>query len=218
MARRYDHVIFDLDGTLADTARDLTAAANHIRRQSNMADLSVPEVCEYVGDGARCLVERVLPGLAAADIERALESFLLYYERHLLDCTRLYPGVDELLGRLTAAGVTCSVLSNKPVAFCRALLQGLGVLDRFGAVIGGDSLAARKPDPGGVEHLRAISGTARERMLLVGDSEIDARTAAAAGIAFCPVTWGFIADAGRPRARSGGIAAPPQLLTVVGLA
>jgi phosphoglycolate phosphatase len=215
--RRYDHVVFDLDGTLADTARDLSAAANHVRRQSGLADLPVEQVRDYIGEGARRLLERVLPGFATDDVDRAFESFLRYYEGHLLDCTRLYPGVDELLVRLTGAGVTCSVVSNKPVAFCRALLTGLGVLDRFAAVIGGDSLTARKPDPCGIEHVRAMTGTARERMLLVGDSDIDAKTAIAAGVAFCAVTWGFGAAKFRPLAAPIVIDEPVQLLERVGV-
>jgi phosphoglycolate phosphatase-like HAD superfamily hydrolase len=87
------------------------------------------------------------------------------------------------------------VLTNKPAAMTRAILGGLGLCERFVAVVGGDSLPVRKPDPAGLEHVRSLTGTARERMLLVGDSTIDVRTARAGSIAFCGVAWGFTPDA-----------------------
>src|SRR5213593_3854621 len=99
------------------------------------------------------------------------------------------------LAALAARGVPCSVLTNKPEAMSRAILTGLGLAARFVAILGGDSLPVRKPDPAGLAQLRALTATARERMLLVGDSGVDVRTARAGGVAFCGVAWGLTPEA-----------------------
>jgi phosphoglycolate phosphatase len=138
-----------------------------------------------------------------------------YYADHLLDHTRPYPGIEEALAALAARGVALSVLTNKPEAMSRAILHGLGLAARFVDVIGGDSLPVRKPDPAGLERLRAATGTARERMLLVGDSAIDVRTARAGRVAVCGVAWGLAPadlDAASP---DWLIAQPAELLAIV---
>ncbi len=114
-----------------------------------------------------------------------------YYNAHLLDQTRPYPGMEMLLTSARARGVSLSVLTNKPEQPTRAILSGLGLLDHFQVIIGGDTLPKRKPDPQGVFVLQQAVGCARSEMLLVGDSEIDMRTGRAANIATCGVTWGF---------------------------
>lgn len=149
----------------------------------------------YVGDGARALVERALGEVESATREEAVAAFLAYYRLHLLDATRPYPGIVEALHALARQGVTLSVLTNKPIAFSDAILEGLGLRSRFAVVLGGDSLPVRKPDPAGVDALCARTGIPRSRMLLVGDSRIDAETARNAGIGFCGVAWGIVPDA-----------------------
>jgi len=215
MALRYDHVVFDLDGTLIDSRLDLAAAVNHVRRGLGMSELSVENVCEYVGEGARVLVQRSLGIADSARIEPALQTFLEYYGEHLLDHTRPYAGVVDVLDALARAGVTLSVLTNKPEDKSRAILEGLGLLDRFIAVVGGDSVPSRKPDPAGIECLRARTATPPERLLLVGDSDVDMRTAAAAGVAFCGVAWGFKPEKLRSSAPPLWIAKPAELLDLV---
>src|SRR5207244_7682282 len=112
-------------------------------------------------------------------------------------------------------GVACSVLTNKPEAMSRAILTGLGLAARFVAILGGDSLPARKPDPAGLEQLRALTATARERMLLVGDSGIDLRTARAGGVAVCGVAWGLAPEALAAGAPGRIIAQPAQTPALV---
>src|SRR5436190_13550418 len=186
----YEHVVFDLDGTLIDSRADLAAAVNHVLRTLGVPEIAATTLTGYVGEGARVLIERAL-GPAHQDVAaRALEPFMARYGAHLLDATRPYAGIPEALAVLAGRGVALSVLTNKPVAMSRAILEGLGLASHFTAVLGGDSLAVKKPDPAGIEHLRRITRTPSERMLLVGDSTIDVRTARAGNIAFCGVSWG----------------------------
>ncbi|OFV87175.1 MAG: phosphoglycolate phosphatase [Acidobacteria bacterium RBG_16_68_9] len=210
-----DHVVFDLDGTLVDSRADLAAAVNHMLHVLGLAPLTTDQVTRYVGEGARKLVERALGAEDAHQVDEALPLFREFYRAHLLDRTRLYPGVAELLAILSESRLALSVLSNKPVAMSRAILDGLQVSPVFRAILGGDSLTARKPDPAGVEYIRALTNTSRDRMLLVGDSMIDVRTARAAGVAFCGVAWGFAPDDLRTAQVEPIIDHPGELLDLV---
>jgi phosphoglycolate phosphatase len=189
--RVYDHVVFDLDGTLADTRNDLVDAVNHVLRTLRLPVLPSETICQYIGEGARLLVKRALGSEHEDRIEEALALFLPYYAAHLLDRTTAYPGVAEVVSALHDRGVTLSLLSNKPEKMSRAILDGLGILPAFILVLGADSVPRRKPDPSGIKCLLDQTGTPRERMLLVGDSKIDLETARAARIAFCGVAWGI---------------------------
>jgi phosphoglycolate phosphatase len=189
--RAYDHVVFDLDGTLADTRDDLADAVNHVLRTLRLPVLPSETICQYIGEGARVLVARALGSEQQNRIEEALALFLPYYAAHLLERTTAYPGVPQVVFTLHERGVTLSLLSNKPEKMSRSILDGLGILPAFSIVLGADSLPARKPDPCGIERLLGQTGTPRERMLLVGDSTIDLETARAAQIAFCGVAWGI---------------------------
>jgi phosphoglycolate phosphatase len=211
----YDHVAFDLDGTLVDSRADLAAAVNHVLATLGLPSEAPETLYGYVGDGARALVARALGPEQAGRIDEGVATFMSYYGTHLLDATRPYPGVVDALGALAARGVVLSVLTNKPAGMSRAILDGLGLSARFLEVVGGDSLPVRKPDPGGVEHLRARAGTRRERMLLVGDSGIDVRTARAARIAFCGVAWGLSPAALAAAAPERIVAHPAELVAVV---
>ncbi len=211
----YDHVAFDLDGTLVDSRADLTAAVNHVLRGLALAELPPATLYRYVGDGVRVLVERALGPEHQDRLEAGVEAFMAYYAAHLLDATRPYPGVEEALAALAARGAACSVLTNKPEAMSRAILDGLGLAARFVAIVGGDSLPVRKPDPAGLERLRALTATARERMLLVGDSDIDLRTARAGGVAFCGVAWGLAPEALEAARPERIIAHPRELVALV---
>jgi phosphoglycolate phosphatase len=188
------HVIFDLDGTLLDSRADLAAAVNHARHALGLAPLDPVTIHRYVGDGARALVERALGPTRRALWKEAIDRFLVYYDAHLLDRSCLYPGMRELLAALAAAGVSASVLTNKPEGFSRRILAGLGVAETFVDVIGGDTLPVRKPDPAGVAHLLARARVSAPRALVVGDSSVDVATARAAQVAFCGVSWGFNPD------------------------
>jgi phosphoglycolate phosphatase len=211
----YEHVVLDLDGTLIDSRADLAQAVNHVRRMFRLPELSLGTVTGYIGEGARRLVQRALGLEHENRLEDGLKLFIEYYSAHLLDHTRLYPGIAATLRELAQRGVVLSVLSNKPEAMSRAILDGLGALSVFRAVLGGDSLSDRKPDPTGLEHLRNLTGTPLESMLVVGDSLIDLRTARAAGIDFCGVAWGFGVEGLRAAGAQQIIDEPAELLTIV---
>lgn len=187
-----DLLIFDLDGTLVDSRLDLANAVNAVRQHLGMTVLSNERVYSYVGNGAAVLVRRALGEQAtAAELEKALAFFMEYYGAHLLDYTTLYPGVRESLDRFREAGKRMAVLTNKPTAMSREILEGLGVGDRFFRIFGGDSFEQKKPHPIGVEALMQEAGIDRAGTIMVGDSSVDVATARNAGIACCGVTYGF---------------------------
>jgi len=201
-------VIFDLDGTLVDSLEDLYLAVDHALREHGLPPRSREEVLSYIGEGAARLVGRAV---APADhlLEPVLASWRAHYEGHLLDHTRLYPGMASVLASAT---VPMAVHTNKPGAMARRILDGLGVRSRFLRVVGGDD-APRKPDPTGVLSLMQEAGAAAAEAVLVGDSGVDLATAAAAGIRFLPVSWGFVpaGDLARLGAR-GFLQDPADLL------
>jgi phosphoglycolate phosphatase len=179
--------VFDLDGTLVDSREDLFRAVEHALSELGLPPRTREEVVSYVGDGAVALVSR-----AIAPREHLLESALAlwreHYSRHLLDHTRLYPGIAAVVG---SARIPLAVHTNKPGPMARRILDGLGVLGRFSVVVGGDE-AARKPDPSGLLGICARLGVAPGDAVLVGDSVVDHTTAVAAGVRFVPVSWGFV--------------------------
>lgn len=185
-------VIFDLDGTLIDSKLDLVHSVNASRANMGLGPISEELVSSYVGNGAPVLMRRALgPEASEAEVARGLEYFLSYYRAHMLDNTRLYPGVREALDRLLASGAKMAVLTNKPVRFSRSLVEGLGLSGHFFQIYGGNSFEQKKPDPIGIETLRSESGAARESTVMVGDSAVDVRTARNAGVVSCGVLYGF---------------------------
>jgi phosphoglycolate phosphatase len=185
-------VVFDLDGTLVDSSRDLTAAVNAALRRVAPGAPPLPDdqVRSFIGNGAGKLIERSLlaSGLAlpTADV---LPLFLEEYRGRLLETTRLYPGVEAALQAL--APRTLAVLTNKPGDLSRAILEGLGVASRFAAVYGAGDVPERKPDPSGLLRILAEAGAAPSEGVMVGDSDTDVLTGRAAGVLTVGVRYGF---------------------------
>lgn len=186
-----DLLIFDLDGTLLDSKRDLADSVNATRAFMGLPPLPLQVVSTYVGNGAPMLVRRALPDASEAQLRTALEHFLDYYREHMLDSTTLYPGVREALDRLHSAHIPLAVLTNKPVRFSVQLMEGMGLDLHFFRIYGGNSFEEKKPHPMGIDVLVAESGAARERTIMVGDSSVDILTARNARVKSCGVTWGF---------------------------
>ena len=187
-------VVFDLDGTLVDTAPDLCAALNHALRELGRPPVPAADVRHMVGHGARKLLER---GLAASGdvspalVEAGVAPFLGYYADHIADGSRPYPGVEVALDTLALAGCRLAICTNKPVALSRALVSALGWDGRFVANLGFDSVAAPKPDPGHLLAAIVAAGGQRETAAFVGDSITDTTTARAAGVPVIAVSFGF---------------------------
>lgn len=177
-------IVFDLDGTLIDSRRDLVDAVNATLRQFNLPQQHDERIASYIGNGAAKLVERALaadgadPSLAPA----ALAAFLDYYREHKLDNTLPYPGVLEQLHILRETMNTpMAVLTNKPVRASEQICEGLGLSPFFFRIYGGNSFETKKPDPEGLLALMAEAGATAEQALMIGDSDVDIRTARAAG-------------------------------------
>jgi len=182
--------LFDLDGTLIDSVPDIAASVNLALRRMQLGSLDTARVAEFVGDGVRKLIERSLRELLRTEPEetRVIEAVELYqqeYSIHLLDSTRLYPGVAEALARLRWARM--AVVSNKPEGFSRRILEALGVGACFCIVIGGDSIPERKPDPAPLHEAMRRCGAAAAEAVMVGDSVVDVRAGRAAGIFTCGI-------------------------------
>jgi len=188
----FDVVAFDLDGTLADTAPDLAEALNHALAALGRPLIAPASVRNLIGHGGRALLRR---GLAASGeapealVEQGYPILLEHYAAHICDGTMPFPGIEEALDAVERAGAALAVCTNKPERLTMKLLAELGWDDRFAAVVGGDTLPVRKPDPAPL--LEAIARSGGGRAVLVGDSIIDSDTARAAGVPFVAVSFGF---------------------------
>ena len=184
-------IVFDLDGTLIDSRRDLADAANALIVERGGSPLPVDAIAGMVGEGAALLVRRALKAAGTSlDVERDLARFLELYDERLLVHTRLYDGTRDALETLSAR-VPLAILTNKPQRPTERILEGLAIAQFFKWVIGGDTPHPRKPDPAGLASLIAAAGATAADTLMVGDSAIDLKTARAAGVALCLVRYGF---------------------------
>jgi phosphoglycolate phosphatase len=190
---QFDLFVFDLDGTLVDSVRDIAASVNHALGRLGQAPLALERVRQCVGRGARVLIERVLGEEAGPeDVERGLEAFLEHYKDQCVVDTTLYPGVAEALEGLEDKAL--AVLTNKPLEHSVKILDSLEIRARFRIVLGGDSLPTKKPEPDGLVSLVEELGYRPARTLLVGDTTTDGLTARAAGVPVALVPYGFEKD------------------------
>lgn len=185
-------VVFDLDGTLIDSAPDIHASANRLMVEQGFAPFEPAETRAFIGQGvphfiACCLRARGAAGRPALQAH-LVEAFLAGYES-AVTLTTVYPGVAEALARLAATQVRLGICTNKPEAPARAVLAHLGLTRHFDVVIGGDSTTQRKPDP--MPLRAAVAGIGAGDVVYVGDSEVDAETAARAGLPFALFTEGY---------------------------
>ena len=188
-------VVWDLDGTLVDSATDIATSLNRLLGENELAALDDALIKNMIGEGVAVLIRR---GFEAHGItpdgkrlESLVERFLVIYSEVATASTRLFPGAREALQSLSDAGLRQAICTNKPEAITRQVLAGLGIADCFDVVIGGDTLPRNKPDP--LPLLTALEGldVAPERSLMVGDSAIDVQTAHAAGVSIAFVTFGY---------------------------
>lgn len=183
--------VFDLDGTLIDSQRDLADFANALIVERGGRPLPLAAVTGMIGEGAKLLVTRALTAAGLEpEIDTALPRFLEIYDERLLVHTRLYPGTEDALAAI-AEQAALALLTNKPQRHTERILDELKIAAFFRDVVGGDTPFGRKPDPTGLHHVMAQAGAAPHDTLFFGDSAIDLRTARAGGTPICLVRYGF---------------------------
>lgn len=188
-------IAFDLDGTLVDTAPDLLAALNFVLGEEGLEPIEEAQVRNLVGAGARVMIERGLafhrvPSIAS-DVDRMFEDFLRFYEKHIADHSRPFPGCAETLDALAAQGARLIVVTNKIERYAVQLLETLALARYFSVIAGPDTFGVRKPDPGHL--LRAVerAGGDAAHTVMVGDSITDVNTARAARVPAIAVSFGY---------------------------
>ncbi len=212
-------VVWDLDGTLVDSAADIASSLNRLLAEQDLPALDDDRIRDMIGEGVPMLIRR---GLAAHDVtpdERLLgalvKRFMEIYSDAATASTRLFPGAREVLGTLSEAGVTQAICTNKPEAITRQVLAGLGIADHFDVVIGGDTLPRNKPDPLPLRTtLQRLDVTAGET-LMVGDSAIDVMMAHATGVDVTFVTFGYGPEPAEPHRADYRIDSLAELPAVV---
>jgi phosphoglycolate phosphatase len=186
-------VIFDLDGTLVDTAPDLMGAANHVLRLMNRRAITMPEVRAFVGHGARKLIARSAAATGEPLDDKSLDyyhaEFLRHYERNIATASQPFPGAVALLERLASRGTQLGICTNKLEGLSLSLLDALGLTRYFGAIVGPDTIQIGKPDPAPYKETLRLLGA--DRSIMIGDSETDVLTARAAGAPIIAVTFGY---------------------------
>jgi phosphoglycolate phosphatase len=188
-------IVYDLDGTLADTAEDLVATLNYLLGREGLAPLPVESAGSLLGAGARVLIKR---GFAASgrsldpqEAEALFADYLTYYNAHIVVRTRLYPGVEKVLAAFARAGWRQAVCTNKIEVSAKLLIAKLGIAERFAFICGQDTFGVAKPDAKPLLMTIAASGGASERAIMVGDSGTDIKTARAAGVPVIAVDFGY---------------------------
>ncbi len=184
-------LVFDLDGTLIDSRRDLCTGINLMRRHYGLPALPEATVTQFIGDGIRQLVRRSLRDAPELDLDEAVQINSACYRAHLHDATTLYPGVAEGLARLARAGGTLALISNKPRVSCRDLLRHFALDAFFASVMGGDSVANLKPHPEALQCTMQALRFAPADTWMIGDSANDLACARQAGAQNVFVTYGI---------------------------
>ncbi len=184
--------MFDLDGTLVDTAPDLSNALNDVLTRRGHQPVSPETIRACVGHGARVMIEEALHRAGAEDdVDRMLDEFLVHYEANIAAESRPFPGAVATLEGFSAQGAILAVCTNKRESLSRRLLQELGIEGYFAAIAGRDTFAVSKPDPGHLTGTIALAGGDPSHAVMIGDSEVDVCTAKAAGIPIILVSFGY---------------------------
>lgn len=199
LAAKQPTIVFDLDGTLVDSAPDLVASLNIILAQEGLRALPLERARKFVGRGGRVLIRLGLEAQGAsvsdARLEEMFSAYLAEYEKHLSDATLPYPGVEAALERLVAAGHTLAVCTNKYEKPARMLLRDLALTDKFAAIVGADTFEVSKPTGAVLRLIAERTGGDAARMIMVGDTATDIDTARNAGVPVVCVDFGYSPEA-----------------------
>ncbi|QKT04773.1 phosphoglycolate phosphatase [Ectothiorhodospiraceae bacterium 2226] len=212
-------VLFDLDGTLADTAPDLAYALNAVREEQGEAPLPFEAIRPVVSHGARALIELGF-GLAptAAGFEALRQRLLTIYQDNIARHTRLFPGMESVLDTLEARGIPWGVVTNKPARLTDPLMDALGLTPRAACIVSGDTVAHSKPHPAPLLHACACSGLAPGACVYVGDAQRDVEAGQAAGMRTLVALFGYLGPHDQPQAwgADGLVAEPRDILAWLG--
>ena len=189
VVRKNSLIVYDFDGTLVDTLFDIADAVNLSLNELGLRTLSRATIRKYVGKGVERLMAQSIDGTGYTDLPRAVELFRRHYSENLMNHTRFYPSGREILDHFRDKKQ--AICSNKPEDFVRRILESLKSLDYFDAILGGDSVESKKPDPEGLLHLLDRFQCSPEMAVLVGDSPVDIETGKRAGVYTCIVNYGF---------------------------
>lgn len=184
-------VLFDLDGTLADTAADIARATNLALAEAGREPFSVEHVRSLVSSGARKLIASSWDRAAEEDVDRLVRRLFAHYADRPAEHTRVFSGLDGLIGEFGGLDLDWGIVSNKPESLVRPIVDALALEPGPACVLGGDSVAAKKPDPLPLLHACELAGTPPAQTLYVGDAEIDVRAARAAGMPVAIVGFGY---------------------------
>ena len=186
-----DCILFDLDGTLVDSAPDLLAAANRVLADAGAAPLSLAAFRPIVSKGARAMLALAFPDRDAEQRESLIPALLAHYAAAIAEHTEAFDGIASLLQRIERAGLRWGIVTNKPEALARAVVQAMGWSDRCAVLIGGDTLATKKPDPAQLLYACVLLELATHQCIYVGDDERDIQAARAAGMPSVVALWGY---------------------------
>ena len=219
-------IVFDLDGTLVDTAPDLVATLNIIFRREGLAPLGYDAARNMVGRGARTMIERGLAAegrsLPAGELDRLVRDFIAHYAEHIADQSRPFPGLEATLDALAADGYRFAVCTNKLEGLSRRLLDALGLSNRFVAICGADTFGIQKPNPELLRRTIVRAGGDPGRTVMVGDSLSDIAAARGAGVPVVGVDYGYteipVADLGADRVISALPELPEAVFALLGAA
>ena len=189
--KKTDLIIFDLDGTLIDSSDDIAWVSNRTLLYMGHEEMDIEAIKEAIGWGVKTLLGRLMPGEVPERISHAREKFLEYYWEHLVVKTFPYPGVTETLEYFKGLNKKMAIVTNKPIKFTERILDELALREFFVMVLGGDSLANRKPHPEPVEKVISTFGIAHEHTVFVGDSKIDYEAGKSAGVFTIGAEYGF---------------------------
>ena len=191
MSGRLSAVIFDLDGTLADSISDIAGSVNHVLARRGWPNHSSASYRQFIGEGLEVLIRRALPPGHEASIPELVGEYRIHYADHFADTSTLYPGIASLLDRLTALSCPMAILSNKREDFTQAFVARLFPRWKFEAVRGERATVPRKPDPTAALEVARVLRLEPSRCAFVGDTRIDMETATGAGMFPVGVSWGF---------------------------
>jgi phosphoglycolate phosphatase len=194
MAAPLRAILFDLDGTLLDTAPDMVGALNSLRREEDLPPMPYEAVRPVVSHGAARIIKSGFPDVSAEHFAHLQTRYLEIYRGALSQGTRLFPGMERVLDVLAARGLKRGIVTNKPTWLTEPLLQQLQLRGRFECVVSGDTLAQRKPDPLPLLHAAKLAGVAAGECIYVGDAERDVQAAHAAGMPALVASYGYLGE------------------------